>query len=385
MFTPLDQTYMRRALELAERGLYTTTPNPRVGAVVVKDNRIVGEGWHQVAGEAHAEVAAIRNAKEKSGAAAVRGSTVYVTLEPCSHQGRTPPCADLLVSEGVARVVAAMEDPNPKVAGQGLAKLRAAGIGVRVGLLEADARELNIGFISRMTRGLPWVRLKVAASLDGKTALANGQSQWITGAEARKDGHAYRARSCAILTGIGTVLEDNPQLNVRDVVTPRQPLKIIVDSNLQIPLDAKILQEGKVLIVCAVDETAGPESGSGAAEKRAASGAAEKRAALYDKGFEVLCLPNQSGKVDLAGLMKELARRGLNDIHVESGFKLNGSMLREECVDEILIYFAASIIGHTGQGMFNLPELTDLEERRKLRIHRVNLVGPDLRLIARLD
>ena len=366
MFTPLDQTYMRRALELAERGLYTTTPNPRVGAVAVKDSRIVGEGWHLAAGEAHAEVAAIRNAKEKAGANAVKGSTLYVTLEPCSHQGRTPPCADLLIAEGVTRVVAAMEDPNPKVAGQGFAKLRAAGIDVRVGLLESEARELNIGFISRVTRAIPWVRLKVAASLDGKTALANGQSQWITGPEARKDGHAWRARSCAILTGIGTVVEDNPQLNVRDVVTSRQPLKIIVDSNLHTPLDAKILQEGRVLIVSATDH-------------------GEQRKLLVDKGFEVLCLPNASGKVDLAALIKELARRDLNEIHVESGFKLNGSMLRENCVDEILIYFAASIIGHSGQGMFNLPELTDLEQRRKLRIHRVNQLGNDLRLIARLD
>lgn len=375
MFTPLDQTYMRRALELAGRGLYTTTPNPRVGAVVVKDSRIIGEGWHQVAGEPHAEVLAIRDAKAKAGDDAVKGAAIYVTLEPCSHQGRTPPCADLLVNEGLTRVVAAMEDPNPKVAGQGFAKLRAAGVDVRVGLLEGDARELNIGFVSRMTRGLPWVRLKVAASLDGKTALANGQSQWITGPEARKDGHAYRARACAILTGIGTVLEDNPQLTVRDVVTPRQPLKIIVDSQLQIPLDANILREGQVLIVCAHDE----------ADPKTLSGASEKRAALRDKGFEVLSLPNASGKVDLPALVRELGRRDLNEIHVESGFKLNGSLLRESCVDELLIYFAASIIGHTGQGMFNLPELTRLEERRKVRIHGVSQMGADLRLIARLD
>ncbi len=367
MFTPLDQTYMRRALELAERGLYTTTPNPHVGAVVVKDNRIIGEGWHQVAGEPHAEVLAMRDAKAKLGDAAVKGAALYVTLEPCSHHGRTPPCADLIVAEGVTKVVAAMEDPNPKVAGQGFAKLRAADIDVRVGLLESDARELNIGFISRMTRGLPWVRLKVAASLDGKTALANGKSQWITGPEARKDGHAYRARSCAILTGIGTVQQDNPQLNVREVATSRQPLKIIVDSNLQIALDAKILNEGRVLIVCATDNETLLKP-------------------LVDKGFEVMALPNSSGKVDLPVLMRELARRNLNEIHVESGFKLNGSMLRERCVDELLIYFAASIIGHTGQGMFNLPELTDLDERLKVRIHRVSqLGGADLRLIARLD
>ncbi len=367
MFTPLDQTYMRRALELAARGLYTTTPNPHVGAVVVKDNRIIGEGWHQVAGEPHAEVLAIADAKSKSGADAVKGAALYVTLEPCSHQGRTPPCADLIAAEGITRVVAAMEDPNPKVASQGFARLRAAAIDVRVGLQESEARELNIGFISRMTRGLPWVRLKVAASLDGKTALANGNSQWITGREARRDGHAYRARSCAILTGIGTVTQDDPQLNVREVVTSRQPLKIIVDSQLQIALTAKILQEGRALIVHA--------AGSDAARK-----------ALVDKGFEVMALPNSAGKVDLPALMKELARRELNEIHVESGFKLNGSMLREHCVDELLIYFAASIIGDSGQGMFNLPELTDLEERRKVRIHQVSqLGGADLRLIARLD
>ncbi len=377
MFTPLDQTYMRRALELAERALYTTTPNPRVGAVVVKDNRIIGEGWHQVAGEPHAEVNAIRDAKQKNGDAAAKGAAIYVTLEPCSHHGRTPPCADLLVNEGIARVVAAMEDPNPKVAGQGFAALRGNGIDVRVGLLEAEARELNIGFISRMTRSLPWVRLKVAASLDGKTALTNGRSQWITGAEARKDGHAYRARACAILTGIGTVMEDNPQLTVRDVPTPRQPLKVIVDSNLQIALDARILKEGRLLIVhaCGLDDAQVPS----------VSEAAEKRAALRDRGFEVLSLPNAAGKVDLPALMKTLAQRNLNEVHVESGFKLNGSLLRENCVDELLIYFAASIIGHSGQGMFNLPELTDLEERRKLRIHRVNQLGADLRLIARLD
>jgi diaminohydroxyphosphoribosylaminopyrimidine deaminase/5-amino-6-(5-phosphoribosylamino)uracil reductase len=365
MFTPLDLSFMRRALELAERGLYTTTPNPRVGAVIVKDGRIVGEGWHQVAGEPHAEVNAVRDALAKNGPDAVRGSIVYVTLEPCSHHGRTPPCADLLVESGVALVVAAMEDPNPKVAGQGFARLRAAGIDVRCGLMEADAEEMNIGFISRMTRALPWVRLKVAASLDGKTALANGQSQWITGPEARKDGHAYRARACAILTGIGTVLEDDPQLNVRDVVTPRQPLKVIVDSRLQTPVDARILAEGKVLIACAVED-------------------AEARVRLEAKGVEVLSLPNASGKVELMDLVRELGRRQLNEIHVESGFKLNGSLLREGCVDELLIYFAASIIGDSGQGMFNLPTLTSLAERTQLKLHKVTQLGDDLRLIARI-
>ena len=366
MFTPLDLSFMRRALELAERGLYTATPNPRVGAVIVKDGRIVGEGWHQVAGEPHAEVNAVRDAYAKHGPEAVQGSTVYVTLEPCSHHGRTPPCADLLIEQGVALVVAAMEDPNPKVAGQGFARLRAAGIDVRCGLMENDARELNIGFISRMIRALPWVRLKVAASLDGKTALANGQSQWITGPEARKDGHAYRARACAILTGIGTVLEDDPQLNVRDVVTPRQPLKVIVDSRLQTPVDARILAEGKVLVVCAVED-------------------AEARARLEAKGVEVIMLPNPGGKVELIDLMRELGRRQLNEVHVESGFKLNGSLLREGCVDELLIYFAASIIGDSGQGMFNLPTLANLEQRTQLKLHKVTQLGDDLRLIARIQ
>ena len=362
---------MRRALELAERGLYTTTPNPRVGAVVVSDGRTVGEGFHQVAGEGHAEVNAIRDAKARAGPNAVRGSTMYVTLEPCDHSGRTPPCVDLLLTEGVTRVVAAMEDPNPKVAGRGFARLRAAGVDVRVGLLAQEAREMNIGFVSRMTRGLPWVRLKVAASLDGKTALVNGTSQWITGAEARRDGHAFRARACAILSGIGTVLEDNPQLNVRAVQTPRQPLKIVVDSRLQMPSDARVLADGAVLLACAVDDAA-------------ARARLQAAAQTHGTRLEFVTLPDAAGKVSLLGLMRELGRRGFNEIHVESGFKLNGSLLREGCVDELLIYFAASIIGHSGQGMFNLPTLENLDERRKLHIHSVSQVGEDLRLIARM-
>ena len=372
MFTPLDQTFMRRALELAERGLYTSTPNPRVGAVLVKDGKTIGEGFHLIAGEGHAEVNAVRDASARAGAAAVRGSTIYVTLEPCNHHGRTPPCVDLLQEAGVARVVAAMEDPNPKVAGQGLARLRESGVDVRVGLLAAEARDLNIGYVSRMTRGLPWVRLKVAASLDGKTALANGQSQWITGPEARRDGHAFRARACAILSGIGTVRSDNPQFNVRDVITPRQPLKVIVDSHLQTPPDARLLAEGRVLIVCADDNPAARSRLLAAAEAHGAE-------------LEVIALPDAYGKVALDALMRELARRELNEIHVEAGFKLNGSLLRAACVDELLVYFAASIIGDTGQGMFNLPPLENLNQRRMLKIHRVSQLGDDLRLIARID
>jgi diaminohydroxyphosphoribosylaminopyrimidine deaminase/5-amino-6-(5-phosphoribosylamino)uracil reductase len=364
MFTAQDQTFMQRALELAGRGLYTTTPNPRVGALIVRDGKIIGEGWHERAGEPHAEVNAVRDAREKHGADAVKGATVYVTLEPCSHHGRTPPCADLLVREGAGQVIAAMEDPNPEVAGHGFARLRDAGIDVRCGLMENDARELNIGFVSRMTRGLPWVRLKVAASLDGKTALTNGQSQWITSPEARADGHAWRARACALLTGIGTVLEDDPQLNVREVASKRQPLRIIIDSRLQTPLEARILEGGNVLIACAVEDN-------------------EARVRLEAKGAEIVVLPNPNGKVELMDLLRELGRRKLNEIHVEAGFKLNGSMLREGCIDELLLYLAPSIIGDAAQGMFNLPALANLEGRTQLKLHKVSQVGPDLRILAR--
>ena len=364
MYSDQDQIFMQRALDLAARGLYTTTPNPRVGCVIVKDKNIVGEGYHAFAGEPHAEANALKMAGDKA-----RGATAYVTLEPCNHTGRTPPCADALIAARVARVIGAMEDPNPNVAGGGFEHLRAAGIDVRNGLMETEARELNIGFHRRMTTGLPWVRLKVAASLDGKTALANGQSQWITGPDARRDGHAWRARACAVLTGIGTVLEDNPQLNVRDVITPRQPAKVIVDSQLQTPPDARILETsldgGKVLIVAAADHP-------------------EKRAQLESQGAEVIVLPNASGKVDLPALLRELGGRSMNEVHVESGFKLNGSLLREGCVDELLVYFAASVIGDKGQGMFNLSELTDLNKRVKLKLHNVTQVGDDLRLTARL-
>ncbi|HTD90764.1 MAG TPA: bifunctional diaminohydroxyphosphoribosylaminopyrimidine deaminase/5-amino-6-(5-phosphoribosylamino)uracil reductase RibD, partial [Burkholderiales bacterium] len=236
------QHHMARALELARRGLFTATPNPRVGCVIVSKGAVVGEGWHERAGEPHAEVLALRVAGERA-----RGATAYVTLEPCSHQGRTPPCCDALVAAGIARVIVAMQDPNPLVAGKGFAMLRAANVAVEPGLMAREAGELNVGFVSRMTRGRPWVRLKVAASLDGRTALLNGQSQWITGAEARRDGHAWRAQACAVLTGIGTVKDDNPQLTVRDVATARQPLRIVVDSRLETPLDANVLGTGTVI------------------------------------------------------------------------------------------------------------------------------------------
>ncbi|MFN4340992.1 MAG: bifunctional diaminohydroxyphosphoribosylaminopyrimidine deaminase/5-amino-6-(5-phosphoribosylamino)uracil reductase RibD [Azonexus sp.] len=358
-FSAVDHGMMARALQLAERGLWTTSPNPRVGCVLVRDGEIVGEGWHEKAGEPHAEVHALRAAGHQA-----RGATAYVTLEPCSHHGRTPPCADALIAAGVSRVIAAMTDPNPLVAGRGLAQLRAAGIETLSGLLESEARDMNIGFVSRMTRGRPWLRLKAAASLDGKTALNNGVSQWITGRDARRDGHAWRARACAILTGIGTVRDDNPQLTVRDVATPRQPLRVVVDSQLETPLDARILQGGATLIAGAVADAARIE-------------------ALRAAGAEVLILPDAAGKVDLAALLAALAWRGVNEVHAEAGFKLNGSLLREGLVDEVLLYLAPCLIGHAASGLFNLPELTALDGKRRLQIRDLRQVGEDIRVLAR--
>jgi len=360
MFSPADQQHMAEALRLAEKGLYTATPNPRVGCVIVRDGQAVGAGWHEKTGAPHAEVLALRAAGARA-----RGATAYVSLEPCSHYGRTPPCVDALIEAGIARVVAAMQDPNSKVAGSGFARLRAAGIEVESGLMQDEARALNSGFVSRMSRGRPWVRTKIAASLDGRTALANGQSQWITGPEARRDGHAWRARACAVLTGIGTVRNDDPQLNVREVETTRQPLKVLVDSQLQLPLSAKLLQSGQVLVAAAVENKA-------------------SIAALRDKGAEVVVLPNAQGKVELMDLMRELARREINEVHVEAGFKLNGSLLREGLVDEILIYLAPSILGDSACGMFKLPELADLERKRLVQFGELRTIGRDIRILARV-
>jgi diaminohydroxyphosphoribosylaminopyrimidine deaminase/5-amino-6-(5-phosphoribosylamino)uracil reductase len=342
---------MARALELASNGLYTTTPNPRVGCVVVKDGAVVGEGWHEKAGGPHAEVLAL----EKAGKRAA-GATLYVTLEPCAHHGRTPPCVDLIVKSKVERVVAAMLDPNPEAGGGGKA-LAAAGIAFEHGLMEDEARELNIGFVSRMTRRRPWVRMKIAATLDGRTALQDGRSQWITGAEARRDGHRWRARASAILTGIGTVKADDPQLTVREIETPRQPLRVIVDSRLETPLNARILNGERVLIF----------SGKSGSVKNA----------------EVVSLPNPNGKVELPKMLEELARRGVNELHVEAGFRLNGSLVREGCVDEFLIYLNPSFLGDAAQGMLDLPALEALDKRLKLKLLAVDRVGEDLRILAR--
>jgi diaminohydroxyphosphoribosylaminopyrimidine deaminase/5-amino-6-(5-phosphoribosylamino)uracil reductase len=359
MFSAADHAHMSRALQLAALGRDTTTPNPRVGCVIVRADAVVGEGWHRRAGEPHAEVHALGMA-----GAAARGATAYVSLEPCNHHGRTPPCSDALIAAGVGRVVAAMEDPNPRVAGQGLGRLREAGVPVECGLLADEARELNIGFVSRMARGRPWLRLKAAASLDGKTALLNGQSQWITGADARRDAHAWRARSCAVLTGIGTVKDDDPRLTVRDVPCARQPLRVVVDSRLETPPGAKILDGGHVLIACAAAD-------------------ASRAAVLRDKGAEIVELPNPKGKVDLTALMLELGQRGINEVLAETGFKLNGSLLREGCVDELLIYLAPSLIGDAARGIFDLPPLESLAGKRRLIWRELRQVGDDLRLLAR--
>ncbi|WP_151445677.1 bifunctional diaminohydroxyphosphoribosylaminopyrimidine deaminase/5-amino-6-(5-phosphoribosylamino)uracil reductase RibD [Lacisediminimonas profundi] len=356
-----DEDAMRHALSLAEQGMFTTTPNPRVGCVLLRNGELIGAGFTQPAGQAHAEVQALADARQRGHDP--RGATAYVTLEPCSHFGRTPPCADALVAAGVARVVVAVGDPNPLVAGQGMALLRAAGIDVRQDVLSDAARELNIGFFSRMQRQRPWLRMKAAASLDGKTALHDGRSQWITSPQARDDGHWWRARACAIITGIGTVKEDDPQMNVRAIQTPRQPRRIVIDSRLEIALQAKVLQGGGTWIVAARPD-------------------AEKEARLRDAGHEVLMLPNAQGKVDLPALMLELGRRGINELHAEAGFKLNGSLIREKCADELLLYLAPSVIGDA-QGLFDLAAPDSLEQVQRLAWHEVSRVGPDLRVLAR--
>jgi diaminohydroxyphosphoribosylaminopyrimidine deaminase/5-amino-6-(5-phosphoribosylamino)uracil reductase len=359
MFTAADHRFMARALELARRGLYTATPNPRVGCVLVNGGNTVGEGWHERAGAAHAEILALAAA-----GAAARGATAYVSLEPCVHHGRTGPCTRALIAAGVARVVAAHADPNPLVAGKGLAELAAAGVTVASGLLEPEARELNVGFCARMTRGRPWVRMKLAASLDGKTALLNGVSRWISGPAARRDGHAWRAQACAVLTGIGTVKDDDPQLTVREVETPRQPLRVVIDSRLETPPAARVMEGGGTLIAAAVEDAA-------------------KARALRERGAEIFISANAAGKVELPALLSELARRGVNEVHVEAGYRLNGSLLREGLVDELIVYLAPHLIGDAARGMFELPGLERLEDRRPLEICDLRMIGNDIRVIAR--
>ena len=359
-FDAADLRFMDRALVLATRGLYSTMPNPRVGCVLVKAGEIVGEGWHERAGAPHAEVHALRDAGGEA-----RGATAYVTLEPCSHTGRTPPCADALVKAGVARVVVALQDPNPRVAGQGLARLRAAGIAVTVGLREAEARELNIGFVSRMTRARPWIRSKIAMSLDGRTALANGSSQWITGVEARTDVHRLRARSCAMLTGLGTVRKDDPGLTVRLVESPRQPIRIVVDNRLETPLDARVFQGGGAWVFTVCEDVA--------------------RARPYqDRGIEVLVLPAAAnGRLDFATMVRTLGARELNEVTVEAGSRLNGPLLEAGVFDEFVFYVAPTLLGEGAAGVMAIRPLTDLSQRFDLDVVSVTPVGSDWRIVAR--
>lgn len=352
---------MARAVALAARGRDTATPNPSVGCVIAKAGRVIGEGWHAKAGEAHAEAMALAACSQSP-----EGATAYVTLEPCSHHGRTPPCADALAAARVGRVVAALEDPNPQVSGRGLARLREAGVRVETGLLADAARQVHRGFLARMSRGRPWVRLKSAASLDGRIALANGESRWITGEAARRDVHALRARSCALLTGIGTVLRDDPELTVRHVPCSRQPRRVVVDSRLDLPPSARILSGEPPLVVTVSEDRA-------------------RRAALEALGAEVVVVPADGAKTDLVAVARLLADRGFNDVMVETGAKLGGSLLRAGVVDEIVLYLAPLLMGDAAQGLFALPAFERLGEALRPRIVDVRAVGPDLRVTALLE
>ncbi len=362
MFSAGDETFMRRALELAAMAMNHATPNPRVGCVLVRDGAIVAEGFTQRPGEQHAEAHAIKNARSK--AINLDGATAYVTLEPCNHFGKTPPCTEALMGCGIKRVVAAMEDPNPMVGGTGHARLRDAGIDVRVGLLSHDALELNIGFVKRMTTGLPWVRCKVAASIDGRTGLSNGESQWITGGEARRDGHRWRARACAVLTGSGTIRHDNPQMTVRGVTTVlalRQPLRVVFDHLGELSPTAKVLQGG-ALVYCSDQMPLG----------------------LPDN-VEVVRLPdaNLPGKIDLPAALQDLGARGVNELHVEAGARLMGPMVQAGLVDELLVYLAPKLLGRNAREMFSINEPGKLSDALQFDLHEVTRLGEDVRIMMR--
>ncbi len=362
MYSESDPRFMQMALDLGARAL-DASPNPRVGCVIVRDDVVIGEGFTQKPGSSHAEIAALGDARRRGHEPA--GATVYVTLEPCSHFGRTPPCATALIEARVARVVAAVEDPNPQVSGRGMAMLRGAGIDVRCGLLRQEAVDANIGFFSRMNRGRPWVRVKLAASLDGRAALANGESQWITGEQARADGHAWRARACAILTGSGTVRHDDPLLTVRHVPTTRQPLKVVADSGLQTPETARIFDGNPVLLATArVD--------------------ADRAARLEQRNAQVAVLPGPEGRVDLPGLLRELGRRGINELHVEAGPTLSGALVQAGLADELLLYLAPVLLG-PGRVVLELPALAALAGATRMHFHDITRIGPDLRILARFS
>jgi diaminohydroxyphosphoribosylaminopyrimidine deaminase/5-amino-6-(5-phosphoribosylamino)uracil reductase len=362
-FTQHDIEMMHRALCLAERGLYTTDPNPRVGCVLVKAGEIVGQGWHAVAGGPHAEIVALQQAGEQA-----KGATAYVTLEPCCHHGKTPPCSDALIAAGVSRVVVAMQDPNPLVAGQGLQQLQQAGIETASGLLQAQAEVLNPGFVQRMRIGRPYIRCKLAMSLDGRTAMASGESQWITGSAAREDVHRLRARSSAIMSGIGTILKDNPSLTVRLAgdEAVRQPLRIVLDPHLSTPEDAKFLQQpGESLIVTACVEEAVQER-------------------LRQAGAEVICLPNGHDAVDLVALMSYLAKREVNEILMETGAILSGAVLHAGIIDELIVYMAPKLMGDKARGLFHTPGLDLLADAVELDIQDIRAVGDDWRITAKI-
>lgn len=362
MSFPDDQLYMAKAIQLARKGLYTTQPNPRVGCVLVKQGQIVGEGYHLKAGEGHAEVNALQQAGEQA-----RDATAYVSLEPCSHHGKTPPCADALVAAGVSRVVAAMQDPNPQVSGQGLKRLQDAGIETECGILEAEAEKLNPGFIKRMRTGLPYVRIKLAMSLDGRTAMASGESQWITGAAARQDVQRLRARSSVVLTGSGTVIADDPSMNVRvsaaqlgTEIAPHQPLRAIIDSELKVPLQRQIFSlPGETWVY------------------------SRKAVSADSRQIKVVTCDQHSGKLQLESVLRHLVEHQANEVHVEAGSELCGALLAQQLVDEIVVYMAPHIMGDSAKGLFHLPGLEDMQQRIDLQIEDIRAVGSDWRMIVR--
>lgn len=360
---PEDLSWMRRALALAQTVMYSTAPNPRVGCVIVRDGRVLGEGATQPPGGPHAEVCALRDAQARG--ESVAGATVYVTLEPCSHFGRTPPCVEALLAAAPARVVVAIGDPNPLVNGKGLARLREAGIAVTTGICREEALALNAGFIARMSRGRPWTWLKMATSLDGRSALQNGLSQWITGPEARADGHRWRARSCVVLTGIGTILKDDPQLTVRSVATPRQPRRAVVDGRFEIPEDARLFDGGEVIVFTARADAA-------------------KQARLEARNVRVVPMPAETpDRVDLPAMMHWLAAQQCNEVHVEAGAGLSGALVAAGCIDELLIYMAPMLLGDAA-GVVKLPLLERLDGAPRYEFIEAERVAADLRVRARV-
>lgn len=360
-FTEADHKFMSLALRLAKKGIYTTAPNPNVGCVLVKDNEIVGQGWHEKAGEAHAEVNALKQAGQRA-----EGATAYVTLEPCCHQGKTPPCSNALIKAKVKRVVVAMVDPHSKVAGKGLEQLKQAGITVESGLLESQAEELNLGFIKRMQKRLPYVRCKLAMSLDGRTAMASGESKWITSSAAREDVQRLRAKSSAILTGVGTVLADDPSLTVRLDEIDSQPLRVVVDTNLSMPTDAKMLKQAgqTIVMTCSADK-----------------GVTQ---ALTNAGAEIQVMPACNGSVDLKSVLLQLGDMQINDVLLESGARLSGAMLQAGLIDELIIYMAPVLMGNEARGLFALPGLAAMKDKIELDILDQRVIGKDIRITAKI-